>query len=195
MPPILLGLANAPVVDEFDLSSLGFVVSGAAPLPLDVGRTVEERLGCIIKQGWGMSELSGTGSTNPDDDNRPGTSGRPLAAMQFKIVDVESGSELPPGQEGEVVCAGPNVMAGYLNNREASANAFTSDGWFKTGDIAVADDDGYLTFTDRLKELIKYKGYQVPPAELEAVLLSHPDIADAAVVGRLQAGPAALHVE
>jgi 4-coumarate--CoA ligase len=183
VPPIILGLAKAPIVSEFDLRSLDVIISGAAPLPLDVCHTAGKRLGCIIKQGWGMSELSGTGSTNPDDGNREGSSGRPLTSMEFKIIDVDNGSVLPPGVEGEVVCKGPNIMTGYLNNPQATANAFTTDGWFKTGDIAVADEDGYLRFTDRLKELIKYKGFQVAPAELEALLLTHPAVADAAVIG------------
>ena len=101
-------------MDEFDLSSLGTIVSGAAPLPLDVGRAVEERLGGVVKQGWGMSELGGTGSTNPDGaaSRRPGTSGQPLASMRFKVVDAETGEALPPGAEGEVVVKGPNVAAG-----------------------------------------------------------------------------------
>ena len=95
------------IVSEFDLRSLDVIISGAAPLPLDVCHTAGKRLGCIIKQGWGMSELSGTGSTNPDDGNREGSSGRPLTSMEFKIIDVDNGSVLPPGIEGEVVCKVP----------------------------------------------------------------------------------------
>ena len=139
-------------------------------------------LGVVVKQAWGMSELAPIGSVNPDNDNRPGSSGVAVASMLYKIVDPESGELLPRGEEGEVVCTGPNVMAGYLNNPEANAHAFDADGWFRTGDIGYADEDGYLYFTDRLKELIKYKGFQVPPAELEALLLSHPQVVDSAVI-------------
>lgn len=182
VPPIILGLAKHPLVDSYDLSSLKTIVSGAAPLAREVGNECAARLGVAVKQAWGMSELAPIGSVNPDGDNRPGSSGVAVASMLYKIVDPESGELLPRGEEGEVVCTGPNVMAGYLNNPEANAHAFDADGWFRTGDIGYADEDGYLYFTDRLKELIKYKGFQVPPAELEALLLSHPQIVDSAVI-------------
>ena len=156
VPPIILGLAKHPVVDQYDLSSLKCIVSGAAPLGAEVAEACADRLsGCIVKQAWGMSELAPIGSVNPDDDNRSGTSGCAVASMLYKFVDTETGELLPPGSEGEVVCTGPNVMQGYLNNPEASANAFDADGWFRTGDIGFASPDGWITFTDRLKELIK----------------------------------------
>jgi acyl-CoA synthetase (AMP-forming)/AMP-acid ligase II len=182
VPPIILGLAKHPLVDKYDLSSMQCIVSGAAPLGSEVAQACAARLGCIVKQAWGMSELAPIGSVNPDDDNREGSSGCTVASMLYKIVDTETGALLPPGEEGEVVCTGPNVMTGYLNNPEANATAFDEDGWFKTGDIGFVDGDGWITFTDRLKELIKYKGFQVPPAELEALLLTHPQIVDAAVI-------------
>jgi acyl-CoA synthetase (AMP-forming)/AMP-acid ligase II len=183
VPPIILGLAKHPLVDKYNLSSLKSIVSGAAPLGSEVAQECSERLGdCVVKQAWGMSELAPIGTVTPDDDNRPGSSGCTVASMLYKIVDTETGEPLPRGMEGEVVCTGPNVMTGYLNNPEANANAFDADGWFRTGDIGFADEDGFIFFTDRLKELIKYKGFQVPPAELEALLLTHPQIVDSAVI-------------
>eukprot|EP00615_Pteridomonas_danica_P012201 CAMPEP_0114354366 /NCGR_PEP_ID=MMETSP0101-20121206/19402_1 /TAXON_ID=38822 ORGANISM="Pteridomonas danica, Strain PT" /NCGR_SAMPLE_ID=MMETSP0101 /ASSEMBLY_ACC=CAM_ASM_000211 /LENGTH=571 /DNA_ID=CAMNT_0001495751 /DNA_START=10 /DNA_END=1725 /DNA_ORIENTATION=+ len=184
VPPIILGLAKHPIVDKYDLSSLKGITSAAAPLGVEVEKATRERLGCIVKQGWGMSELSPVGCVNPDDDVRSGSSGPPAASMLFKIVDTETGELLPRGQEGEIVCTGPNVMLGYLNNEEANKDIFDQDGWMRTGDIGKADEDGYITLTDRLKELIKYKGFQVPPAELEALLLTHPAIMDTAVIAR-----------
>jgi acyl-CoA synthetase (AMP-forming)/AMP-acid ligase II len=184
VPPIVLGLAKHPIVDKYDLSSLNVIVSGAAPLGAEVEQAASKRLNCIVKQAWGMSELAPLGCLNPDDDVRSGSSGVPAASMLYKIVDTETGELLPRGEEGEVVCAGPNVMLGYLNNEKANQETFDKDGWMRTGDIGKADEDGYITLTDRLKELIKYKGFQVPPAELEALLLTHPAIMDAAVIAR-----------
>jgi acyl-CoA synthetase (AMP-forming)/AMP-acid ligase II len=185
VPPIILALAKHPIVDSYDLSSLKTINSGAAPLPTEVGNDCASRLKCEVIQGWGMSELSPVGCLSPLTDNRSnaGSSGPPLGSMTFKIADVETGEALGPNEEGEVRCKGPNVMFGYLNNDEANETAFDSDGFMRTGDIGFADEDGFVTFTDRLKELIKYKGFQVAPAELEAVLLTHPNIVDAAVIG------------
>ena len=180
VPPIILGLAKHPLVDKYDLSSMQCIVSGAAPLGSEVAQACAARLGCIVKQAWGMSELAPIGSVNPDDDNREGSSGCTVASMLYKIVDTETGALLPPGEEGEVVCTGPNVMTGYLNNPEANATAFDEDGWFKTGDIGFVDGDGWITFTDRLKAH-QVQGLPGAPAELEALLLTHPQI-DAAVI-------------
>jgi 4-coumarate--CoA ligase len=108
-----------------------------------------------------MSELAPIGTLNPKDKPRDGTSGLPVANMLYKVVDTATGEVLPRNQEGEVVCTGPNVMEGYLNNPAANEGAFDADGWFRTGDIGYFDDDGYMTLTDRLKELIKFKGFQV----------------------------------
>jgi len=184
VPPIILGLAKHPVVDKFDLSSLKTILSGAAPLGAEVEQAAAKRLNCVVKQAWGMSELAPLGTVNPEDDVRSGSSGIVVPSMLYKVVDTETGELLPRGEEGEIVCAGPNVMLGYLNNEEANKHAFDSDGWFRTGDIGKFDDDGFVTFTDRLKELIKYKGFQVPPAELEALLLTHDSVLDAAVIAR-----------
>ncbi|GIV79925.1 MAG: hypothetical protein KatS3mg050_4319 [Litorilinea sp.] len=116
------------------------------------------------------------------DKLRPGSVGVPLSNTQAKVVDIQTGETLPPGEQGEIWVRGPQMMKGYLNNPEATAATIDADGWLHTGDIGYADPDGYFYVVDRLKELIKYKGYQVAPAELEGILLSHPAVADAAVI-------------
>ena len=197
-PPVAVALAKHPLIDDYDLSSLNVVMSGAAPLDADLGHAVAERLGCTVVQGYGMSELSPVSHITPFDygehDMRveaPLSSvGWTVSNAASKIVDPETGREIPVPEEGlsetgELWFKGPNVMAGYLNNDDATKATIDDDGWLHTGDLAQVDAHGCVYIVDRLKELIKYKGYQVPPAELEAVLLSHPDIADAAVVGAL----------
>ncbi|MEM6986944.1 MAG: AMP-binding protein [Pseudomonadota bacterium] len=184
VPPVALALAKHPLVDQFDLSSVEQVFSGAAPLGADVSEAVAARLDCLILQGFGMTELSPVSHFSSADAHRAGASGRPLPNTECLIADIETDDALPPGSEGELWVRGPLVMKGYLNNPEATANTVTEDGWLRTGDIAYNDEDGYLFIVDRLKELIKYKGFQVAPAELEAVLVAHDDIIDAAVIGQ-----------
>ena len=195
-PPVAVALAKHPLVDSHDLSSLQTVMSGAAPLDAELGRAVAERLGCKVVQGYGMSELSPVSHITPFDGGRLNMNvDAPLSSVGWtvsnaasKIVDPESGDEIDLPAEGlsktgELWFKGPNVMAGYLNNDEATKSTIDDDGWLHTGDLAQVDAVGCVYIVDRLKELIKYKGYQVPPAELEAVLLGHPQIADAAVIG------------
>ena len=195
-PPVAVALAKHPLVDSYDLSSLNVVMSGAAPLDAELGQAVADRLGCKVVQGYGMSELSPVSHITPFDGGRlnmwveaPLSSvGWTVSNAASKIVDPESGKEIELPEEGmsetgELWFKGPNVMAGYLHNDEATRATIDDDGWLHTGDLAQVDAHGCVYIVDRLKELIKYKGYQVPPAELEAVLLSHPQIADAAVVG------------
>ncbi|ABM12925.1 MULTISPECIES: 4-coumarate--CoA ligase family protein [Mycolicibacterium] len=195
-PPVAVALAKHPLVDEHDLSSLNVVMSGAAPLDADLGHAVAKRLGCKVVQGYGMSELSPVSHITPFDgglvdmhEDAPLSSvGWTVSNAASKLVDPETGDEIPIPEEGlsktgELWFKGPNVMAGYLNNDEATRSTIDEDGWLHTGDLAQVDARGLVYIVDRLKELIKYKGYQVPPAELEALLLSHPGIADAAVVG------------
>jgi acyl-CoA synthetase (AMP-forming)/AMP-acid ligase II len=184
-PPITLALAKHPVVDRYDLSSLRLLTTGGAPLGADVQQACAARLGCRVAQGWGMTELAGAGSVSPPPslaEDRPGSVGFCVAGGEVKLVHVVTGEELGPGGTGELWFRGPNVMRGYLNRAQATAQTVTDDGWCRTGDIATIDEDGFLRIVDRLKELIKYKGFHVAPAELEAVLLSHPGVADAAVV-------------
>ncbi len=184
VPPIVLALAKHPLVDRYDLSSLRVLVSGAAPLSEDLARACAERLGCRVKQGYGLTETSPVTHVNPDDPARIklGSVGPLIRNTECKIVDTQTGVELGLNQQGEVLIRGPQVMKGYLNNPEATAETIDPDGWLHTGDIGYVDEEGYLFIVDRVKELIKYKGYQVAPAELEALLLTHPAVADAAVI-------------
>ncbi|NKQ51380.1 4-coumarate--CoA ligase family protein [Amycolatopsis sp. K13G38] len=184
-PPMVLTLATAPEVEDYDLSSLRFALCGAAPLDVEVTERAEKRLGCRIRQGYGMTEAS-PGTHQVFDDEfatvPPGSVGRLSPNTEARLVEPGTDTDVGPGETGELLIRGPQVMAGYLNNPEATA-ATVTDGWLHTGDLVRADDDGVFWIVDRLKELIKYKGYQVAPAELESVLLTHPGVRDAAVVG------------
>ena len=185
LPPIVLALAKSPVVERFDLSSLTLVNSGAAPLSAELQEAAAQRIDCPVVQGYGMTESSPVTHVTPLDParHRVGSIGPPVPNTECRIVDLESGAELGPGEDGEVCVRGPQVMRGYLDDAEATADTIDEDGWLHTGDVGRADEDGYVVLVDRVKELIKYKGYQVAPAELEALLLEHPAVADAAVVG------------
>ena len=182
VPPVVLALAKHPAVDRYDLSGVRWLFSGAAPLGAELTEAVHARLGVTIRQGYGMTEASPATHLTPSDAARPGWIGPLLPATECRLVDPETGLDVGPGGRGEVWVRGPQVMQGYLNNPEATARTVDADGWLHTGDIGEVDADGWLAVVDRLKELIKYKGYQVAPAELEALLLKHPAIADAAVV-------------
>jgi acyl-CoA synthetase (AMP-forming)/AMP-acid ligase II len=180
VPPIMLAFAKNPMLDDFDLSSVRILFSGAAPLSENIAEQAAQRLGCKIMQGYGMTEASpATHGTREGDAIGIGPA---LPNTESKIVDVATGAELEPGEEGEICVRGPQVMKGYLNNPDATAAMIDKDGWLHTGDIGSADAAGHFFVVDRVKELIKYKGMQIAPAELEAILLAHPAIADAAVV-------------
>jgi 4-coumarate--CoA ligase len=183
-PPIVVAMAKHPLVDNYDLSKLEQVFSGAAPLSAELALEAGRRLDCEVVQGYGMTELSPVSHLTPKGGFKPGTVGVTAPNTETQIVDPGSGESLGVGAEGEVWVRGPQVMAGYHNNPDATAATIDADGWLHTGDIGSIDEDGHLTIVDRLKELIKYKGFQVAPAELEAVLLTHPAVADAAVIGR-----------
>jgi acyl-CoA synthetase (AMP-forming)/AMP-acid ligase II len=186
-PPIVLALAKHPAVAAHDLSSLEYIVSVAAPLDADLADACSRRLGLPpVLQAYGMTELSpGThvvprGAENPP----PGTVGKLLPNTEMRIVSLDDpAKDLGPEEEGEVLIRGPQVMKGYLGRPDATAAMIDAEGWLHTGDVGRIDGDGWLHVVDRVKELIKYKGYQVAPAELEAVLLTHDRIADAAVIG------------
>ena len=187
VPPVGLGLTQYPGVADTDLSSLRVGFFGAAPLSGDMQRHIEDALGFPIIQGYGMTESSPV--THADfmepDLIKHGSIGPAMPDTEAKVVDVETGTtELPPDEIGELAVRGPQVMKGYYNNEQATAETLTEDGWLHTGDIVRMDSDGYVWVLDRKKELIKYKGFQVPPAELEGILLEHPGIADAAVIGK-----------
>lgn len=188
-PPIVLALAKHPAVEGYDLSSLRHVISAAAPLDGELARACARRLGLPpVGQAYGMTELSpGTHVVPYDAKNPPpGAVGRLIASTEMRIVSLDDpAKDAAPGEPGEVLIRGPQVMKGYLGRPEATADMIDTEGWLHTGDVGRVDADGWLFVVDRVKELIKYKGFQVAPADLEAVLLAHEGIADAAVIGVL----------
>ena len=184
VPPIVLALAMLPMVDDYDTSSLEMVFSGAAPLGAELSEMAAKRLNIEVQQGYGMTELSPGTHLSQRGDTKPGSVGQLVPNAQCRIVDPATGQDVEGNEPGEMWLRGDMVMLGYFNNPEATAETIDADGWLHTGDIFYRDDDGYYYVTDRLKELIKYKGFQVPPAELEALLLSHPAVGDAGVVGK-----------
>ena len=186
VPPLILFLAKHPLVDEYDLSCIRQITSGAAPLGGDLVESARARLHCdVIRQGYGLTETSPVTHLVPNSlsKSKPKSIGVPVRSMEVKIVDLETQTALGAGGEGEVWMRGPNIMKGYLNLPDATESCLTNDGWFRSGDIGYFDNDGCFYVTDRLKELIKVKGLQVAPAELEALLQNHEKIADAAVIG------------
>ncbi|HWI31367.1 MAG TPA: AMP-binding protein [Microbacterium sp.] len=193
-PPIAVALAKHPVVDQFDISSVRTIFSGAAPLDGETAELAGRRLHARMMQGYGMSELSPVSHATPSEggDAIPVSSvGTLLPNMECKLIHTATGAEItevgPEGTTaaGELWLKGPNVMLGYLNKPDATAETVDADGFLHTGDIAVYHEGGYFSIVDRVKELIKYKGYQIAPAELEALLLTHPKVLDAAVIGVL----------
>ncbi|MFD8965028.1 AMP-binding protein [Streptomyces sp. NPDC059568] len=186
-PPIVLALAKHPAVAQYDLSSLEYVLSAAAPLDARLAAACSARLNLPpVRQAYGMTELSPgthvvplTAASPP-----PGAVGKLLPGTEMRIVSLDDpDKDTGPGAEGEILIRGPQVMKGYLGRPEATAEMIDADGWVHTGDVGRTDDDGWLFVVDRVKELIKYKGFQVAPADLEALLLTHEAIADAAVIG------------
>ncbi|XVS63483.1 AMP-binding protein [Actinosynnema sp. CA-299493] len=181
VPTIAVLLAKSPLVDRFDLSSLRSIVSGGASLDPEIARLVRERIGCEIGQGYGMTEAMCSFMQTPETVSA--SVGRTAPGVECKIVDVDTGEELGRNRNGEILIRGPHVMKGYLKAPEATRQTLEPDGFLHTGDLGYVDDDGELFIVDRIKELIKYKGQQVSPVELEAVLMRHPQIVDAAVIG------------
>ena len=193
VPPVGLGLTAYPGVKNHDLSSMRLGCLAAAPSTADLQTRVGEVLNCPFIQGYGMTELSPVANMDYVDPGwaRPGSVGPAVADTEEVVVDLESGTtEVAPGEIGELMVRGPQVMKGYYNNPQATSETITEDGWLHTGDIVRMDPDGYVWVLDRKKELIKYKGFQVPPAELEGLLLEHPGVGDVAVIGKedLEAG-------
>jgi acyl-CoA synthetase (AMP-forming)/AMP-acid ligase II len=186
VPPIVLALVKHPPVDEFDLSSLDVVGCGAAPLSAELEAACGKRLGCRLAQGYGLTETtSATHRVNFDlAGQMPGELGPLNPNTECRIVDVLTGEDTPAGEPGELLIRGPQVIKGYLHNPQATALTIDPDGWLHTGDVAPIQDSGSLRIIDRIKELIKYKGHPIAPAELEALLLTHPATTDAAVIPR-----------
>jgi len=183
VPPIVLALAKHPVVDNYDLSKLRDILSGAAPLPEPVAQACIERHGVMLRQGYGLTETSPVTHANGRDRKIKLTScGIAIPNTEYRIVDLDTGADTNTDQPGEVWIRGPQVMKGYLNDPDATRDMIDDDAWLHTGDIGYADAEGYLFVVDRVKELIKYKGMQVAPAELEGVIQAHPAVADVAVI-------------
>jgi acyl-CoA synthetase (AMP-forming)/AMP-acid ligase II len=186
VPPALLALANFTDAEKYDLSSLTMIMSGAAPLPLEVARASAKRLNTTVLQGYGLTETSPV--TNVNRSRASGCDGGPpVADTVQKVVSLEDGRELGVGEVGELLTFGPQVMKGYWENPKETADTLPGGGWIRTGDIVQVDDEGYVTILDRKKEMIKYKGYQIAPAELEALLLEHPAVMDSAVIPKRDA--------
>ena len=184
VPPIVLALAKHPLVDKYDLSSVTRVMSGAAPLGAELAEATAKRVDAEVAQGFGMTELSPVSHlVLPSRPAPAGSVGQLVPNTEARIVDPATQQDAPRGERGELWIRGPQVMKGYLANDEATASTITTDGWLRTGDIAVIDDDSNFYIVDRLKELIKFKGFQVAPAELEALLITMPGVADVAVIG------------
>jgi acyl-CoA synthetase (AMP-forming)/AMP-acid ligase II len=183
VPPLVLALAKHPMVDQFDLTSVKRIMSAAAPLGIELATACATRLNCEVMQGYGMTEMSPISHLTPPGESRMGAVGQTVAMTESRIVDPDTLADMPPDEPGELWVRGPQVMKGYLRNPEATAKTMHGE-WLRTGDLARIDADGFLWIVDRVKELIKVKGFQVAPAELEAILFGHAEIADCAVIGQ-----------
>ncbi len=182
VPTMYAAILNHPASDGMDASSLRTCASGGSAMPLEVMRAFEEKFGCVILEGYGLSETSPVASFNmPDKERKPGTIGVAIPGCEMKCVDLD-GAEVPVGEVGEIAIRGDNVMKGYWNKPEATAEAIP-DGWFRTGDLATMDDEGYFTIVDRKKDMILRGGMNVYPREVEEVVYTHPDVLEVAVVG------------
>jgi long-chain acyl-CoA synthetase len=181
VPTMFTALLSVPEPSRFDLASLTVCVSGGASLPLEVLRSFEEEFGASILEGYGLTETSALGAFNPRDRRKAGSVGLPVGGAEIRIVD-KDGMDVSPGTRGELVLRAPFLTPGYWQRPEATAEAMRG-GWFHTGDIATADEDGYLYIVDRMKDLIIRGGYNVYPREIEEVLYEHPGVREAAVIG------------
>nr|QCB16336.1 luciferyl adenylate [Lamprigera yunnana] len=184
VPTLFSFFAKSKLVDKYDLSNLHEIASGGAPLAKEVGEAVAKRFKLpAIRQGYGLTETTSAVVITPEGDDKPGACGKVVPLFQAKIVDLDTRKSLGVNRRGELCVKGPMIMKGYVNNPEATRQLIDEDGWLHSGDIAYYDEDEHIFIVDRLKSLIKYKGYQVPPAELESILLQHPFIFDAGVAG------------
>ncbi len=185
VPPMARALARHAAIADRNLSALRHITCGAAPLGAELEEELAQRMGCAVSQVYGLTEASLITHLAPPFGRagKRGSVGPPVPGTECRLADPQTGADAGPGDRGEVWVRGPQVMRGYLNNPEATAAAIDREGWLHTGDLGIADEDGWLTIADRVKELIKYKGLQVAPAELEAMLMTHPQVADCAVIG------------
>ena len=183
VPTMFSALLHVPDRSDYDVSALRLCISGGAAMPVEVLRQFEDAFDCIVLEGYGLSETSPVASFNhPGRERKPGSIGTPIRGVEMRVVDA-SGAEVPQGEVGEIAIRGHNIMKGYLNKPDATAEAVSADGWFRSGDIGRVDADGYYYIVDRKKDLIIRGGYNIYPREIEEVLYEHPEVAEAAVVG------------
>ncbi|MGH2799385.1 MAG: long-chain-fatty-acid--CoA ligase [Thermoleophilaceae bacterium] len=183
VPTMYNAMLHAEGAGSADTSTLRLCMSGGAAIPVELIRAFEDKFGCAILEGYGLSETSPVASFNhPDKERKPGSIGTPIEGVEMQAWD-DDGNEVPQGEVGEIVIRGHNVMKGYWGRPEATEEAITEDGWFRTGDMAKLDEDGYFFIVDRKKDLIIRGGYNVYPREIEEVLYEHPAIQEAAVLG------------
>lgn len=185
VPTMFTAIVNHPDITKLDLSSLKFCASGGAPLPIEIGKKFEQLTGCRLSEGWGMTETAPAGVSTPlHVDIRPGSCGVPMPGIDFKFVDVDDATKtLPMGERGEICIKGANVMKGYWNKPEANAEAFTEDGYFRTGDVGYMDEDGFLYIVDRTKDMILCGGFNVYPRNIEEAIYQHPSVEEVSVIG------------
>jgi long-chain acyl-CoA synthetase len=183
VPTMYAAMLHHPEKESFDTSCLKLCASGGSAMPVEVMRAFEEAFDCKVLEGYGLSETSPVASFNhPDRERKPGSIGTPIEGVEMKVVD-DAGNEVPQGEPGEILIRGHNVMKGYWNRAEATAAAIDADGWFRSGDVATVDTDGYFFIVDRKKDLIIRGGYNVYPREIEEVIYEHPAVREVAVVG------------
>ena len=185
VPTMYTALVNFPAIAEMDFSALKYCASGGAPLPVEVGHAFARLTGCPINEGWGMTETSPAGTFTPLRGKRKdGSCGIPVPGAEIRIVDVDNPSTIvAPGQRGEMVIKGPNVLAGYWKNPAATAESFNEDGFFRTGDVAYMDDDGFIFIVDRIKDMLLCGGFNVYPRNIEEAIYTHPSVAEVCVIG------------
>jgi long-chain acyl-CoA synthetase len=183
VPTMYNAMLHSESCESADCSTLRICMSGGAAMPAELMRAFEEKFGCMILEGYGLSETSPVASFNhPDRERKPGSIGTPIEGVEMQVWD-DDGNEMPQGEVGEIVIRGHNIMKGYWNRPDANKEAITDEGWFRTGDMAKMDEDGYFFIVDRKKDLIIRGGYNVYPREIEEVLYEHPAVQEAAVIG------------
>ncbi len=183
VPTMYAAMLHHPEKESFDTSCLELCASGGSAMPVEVMKAFEDAFGCMILEGYGLSETSPVASFNhPDRERKPGSIGTPIEGVEMKVVD-DDGNEVAQGEPGEIVIRGHNVMKGYWNRADATAESIDAEGWFRSGDVATVDADGYFFIVDRKKDLIIRGGYNVYPREIEEVVYEHPAVREVAVVG------------
>jgi long-chain acyl-CoA synthetase len=186
VPTLYIGMLNHPDIKKYDLSTIKFCLSGAAPLPVEVQKQFESLTGAVLLEGYGLTETSPISHANPaksSSKRKIGSVGIPISNTDSKVVNLETGEELPIGEEGEICMRGPHIMKGYWNKPEETAKVIDTDGYFHSGDVGKMDEEGFFYITDRVKDMIIVSGYKVFPRDVEEALFKHPDVENVAVIG------------